>query len=187
MGAELSTTIKDMMVESESSSDSDSTDEADLGSTYDTPEDSDAELCVSTLPEDIRVRGDPPLCRNCTTLLRNRDADQDFQTSDRLRASAALGCYVCSLLFNGEWYLTRRGEGIERSSVPPQIKLKDTPIPISVIKYRGTEFKDGRNYVKFYCWSKGEADVEQLTYSLHLLLVKEQGTVEPNQPKSMLT
>jgi hypothetical protein len=183
MGTAMSSTIKDMMVESESSSDSDSyhsTDEADLESAHDTPEDLLA-LCASNLPEDIRVRGDPPLCRFCKKLLRNRDAQQDMQGSERLRASAGLGCYVCSLLFNAEWYLTDRGEGKKRSSVPPQIKLNDTSILISIINYRGTGFQKGRIYINFSCLSQEEADLETLTFSLRLLLLKEQGTVKPHR------
>lgn len=62
----------------------------------------------STDPRDIRVEGDPPLCRSCVRIFSRPQVLDGEPTTlstnfDRLKTSTNLGCYVCSLLYNAIW------------------------------------------------------------------------------------
>jgi hypothetical protein len=64
----------------------------------------------STDPRHIGLSQGPPLCRNCIeTICRSQDLGRQnpdtiiAHTFARLRASAKLGCYLCSVLLDAEW------------------------------------------------------------------------------------
>ena len=63
-------------------------------------------------PDHIGVGEDPPLCRNCLYALcrpQKVDVQSDLvdisKCFDRIKASAKLGCYLCSMMYYGDWSL----------------------------------------------------------------------------------
>jgi hypothetical protein len=62
---------------------------------------------LSTDPGHIRVGEDPPLCHNCKEALCKPQVLGEVTdiagTVDRVKASALLGCYLCSVIYNGDW------------------------------------------------------------------------------------
>lgn len=68
---------------------------------------SEIEQLESVDPEHIGVSQDQSLCRNCTlALTKPQDLEEYTDISRslaRLEASATLGCFLCSILYNADW------------------------------------------------------------------------------------
>jgi hypothetical protein len=62
---------------------------------------------LSTDPDHIGVGEDPPLCRNCKEALCKPQVLGEVTDIagmvERVKASAFLGCYLCSVMYNGDW------------------------------------------------------------------------------------
>jgi hypothetical protein len=62
---------------------------------------------ISTDPDHIGVSEDPPLCRNCKKALCKPqvlgEVTEIAGMVERVKASAFLGCYLCSVMYNGDW------------------------------------------------------------------------------------
>jgi hypothetical protein len=97
-------------------------------------------------PQHIVLSQDQPLCRNCIeAICRPQDLGQNPHTIiacsfARLRASADLGCYLCSLLLDAEWTV----DLTSGSKAVVTRKLKDmNPPPNFFI----CKIKESREYV----------------------------------------
>jgi hypothetical protein len=84
----------------------------------------------SSKPHHIGITGDPPLCRSCGIIF---STSQDLTRKkrllslsfNRLKASAGLGCIVCSMLYNAEWTPLCR----DRKDLPMSQKIRDLANP----------------------------------------------------------
>jgi hypothetical protein len=77
-------------------------------------------------PKHIGIAGDPPLCRACAFLLSQPHSVVQLGKAttlngERLRKSAGLGCYICSILYNAEW----NPVGMWGSNTPSMKRMKD--------------------------------------------------------------
>ena len=90
----------------------------------------------SSMPHHIGITGDPPLCRSCAIIF---STSQDLTAKkrllslsfNRLKASAGLGCIVCSMLYNGEWIPRCR----DRKDSPMSQKIRDLANPPDHFKW----------------------------------------------------
>ena len=84
----------------------------------------------SSKPHHIGISGDPPLCRSCASIF---SASQDLIAKkrllslsfNRLKASARLGCILCSMLYNAQWTPISR----DRKDLPMSQKIRDLASP----------------------------------------------------------
>lgn len=87
-------------------------------------------------PAHIGVGQDPPLCRNCIVALLkpqdNGDETEIARSFSRLKASAELGCYLCSILYNGTWTPLDP----QNLDLPLTQKLADINHPPDLFSYR---------------------------------------------------
>lgn len=90
----------------------------------------------SSKPHHIGITGDPPLCRSCAIIF---STSQDLTRKkgllslsfNRLKASAGLGCTLCSMLYNAEWTPRCR----DRKDLPMSQKIRDLSNPPDHFKW----------------------------------------------------
>lgn len=120
---------------------------------------------TSTDPKDIGIKGDPPLCRSCSHLVNNRLYIEVCciivaESVERVRISAQLGCYICSLF--RRWMREK-----DRS-----YSLNDLPGTVATIALRSTDSDTGRGFT--WMFTAYDKDLEPLGH-LSLEMKREAG------------
>ena len=136
-------------------------------------------LFYSTSSRHIDVTGNPPLCRACAQIVSEVQKFREWpllcRNFARLRASAALGCYVCRILYNAEW---TRSALVNSERQTFRQRLKDINPHLTEIRYQFVHRSRNHFTTECFClkisafdYKKRDLDV----WELELLLVPEKG------------
>lgn len=137
------------------------------------------ERLESVDPAHIGVAQDPPLCRNCiVALLKPQDIDEVTEIArsfSRLKASAELGCYLCSILYSGAWTPLDS----QNSDLPLTQKLLDIDHPPDLFSCRIdlAEDEDGEEsgHFRVEATAAHSDDLRKVWQLKSIILIPEEG------------